>query len=96
MLAFLLAALVLLAAALVISYPLIFHALEPYRAAPPPDAAYSEPDALLEALGELEVSYGTGKISEQDYQAEKLRLEKRYLEVADQPASAGGNGTDAA
>ena len=96
MLAFLLAALVLLAAALVISYPLIFHALEPYQATPPPDAAYSERDALLEALGELEVSYGTGKISGQDYQAEKLRLQKLYLEVADQPVSASGNDPDAA
>ncbi|MCZ6472769.1 MAG: hypothetical protein O7A08_13330 [SAR324 cluster bacterium] len=93
MLLFAISGLVLLVAVLVISYPLIFHALEDFRVPPSPEDDYSERDALLEAMNELEISHGTGKLSEDDYQTEKLQLQRRYLQVAGQ-APAGGKGSD--
>ena len=85
-----LAVLVLLVAAAVIAYPLVFGALEGYLAADLPDEEYRESDALLEAMSELELSYGSGKLSEQDYQTEKRRLQSQYLRVADAPGRKSG------
>jgi cytochrome c-type biogenesis protein CcmI len=90
MLLFAIAGLVLLLAAAVISYPLIFSSVESHVAASPHNTEYSEQDALLEALSELEVSFQTGKLSEQDYQSQKTRLQRQYLQALEQagaPAS---------
>lgn len=80
------AVLVLLVAAGVISYPLLMQHLEPYDLPELPDESFSERDALLEALSDLEESYHAGKVSEGDYAAQKQRLELRYIEVVESAA----------
>lgn len=82
MLLFALAAVVLAIAALVVSYPLVFAPVENYAVADPPDTEYSERDGLLEAMSELELSFQTGKLSQEDYQAQKARLQRQYLRLA--------------
>lgn len=89
MLLFAIAGGILLLAALIISYPLIFSELESHAAPAPPDSEYSERDALLEAMSELEISYRTGKLSDRDYQSQKSRMQRQYLEAA---GPAGGSG----
>lgn len=75
----LIAGLILLAIAAVVSYPLIFQPLEPYATPSAAAAEFSERDALLEALSDLELSFRTGKLSDADFQAQKLQLERQYL-----------------
>lgn len=70
--------LVLLAAA-VVSYPLLFEKAEPYAAPPAPYSAYSERDALLDAIDDLEHSFHSGKLSQADYEAQRARLEAQYV-----------------
>jgi hypothetical protein len=77
------AALVLLLVAGVISYPLVMQALEPYALAELPDESFSERDALLEAMSDLEDSFRAGKVSQGDYDAQKQRLQLRYIEVVE-------------
>ena len=76
-------ALVLLVAAAVISYPLLFHRLEPYALPELPDESFSERDALLEALSELKQALRAGKISPADYEAQRGRLERGYVELVE-------------
>ena len=80
----------LLAVALVISLPLLRGALVPYalEAEPgQPEEDFSERDALLDALSDLEDSFGAGKLTRPDYEAQKERLQLRYVEVVDGRAS---------
>ena len=65
----------------VVSYPLVVERVERFEDRETEDAEYSERDALLEALSDLELSLDTGKISEQAYQDQKLQLQKQYLKV---------------
>ena len=90
MMVLVLAVITLLLAAAVIAYPLVFASLESYLASDLPDEEFRESDALLEAISELEQSSLSGKISEQDYQREKLRLQNEYLQVAETPVTTGG------
>lgn len=85
-----LAVLLLLMAAAVVAYPLVFGSLESYVTADLPDEEYREPDALLEAMSELELSHGSGKISDEDYQTEKRHLQNQYLKTAAADSSDGG------
>jgi hypothetical protein len=75
--------LVLLLAAGVISAPLILQRLEPYDLPDLPADAFSERDALLEAMSDLEDSFHAGKVSQDDYAAQKQRLQLRYIEVVE-------------
>jgi hypothetical protein len=77
------AVLVLLIVAGVISYPLLVHRLEPYARPDLPDETFSERDALLEGLSDLEESHRAGKVSQQDYEAQKQRLQLRYIQVVE-------------
>ncbi|HKI99200.1 MAG TPA: hypothetical protein VKB51_12070 [bacterium] len=81
------AVLLLLVLAGVIGYPLFMTRLEPYALPDLPDESFSERDALLEALSDLEESYHAGKVSETDYSAQKQRLELQYIEVTEGGAS---------
>lgn len=73
--------LLLIAAAGFITVPLLFHRAEPFTPADPKVADFQERDALLDAMSELELSYGGGKISEADYKRQKLSLQREYLSV---------------
>lgn len=77
------AVLVLLATLAIVTYPLFFEDVESYRLPDLPEDAYSERDVLLEALGDLELAHGAGKLSQADYEIEKARLENRYIEVVE-------------
>jgi hypothetical protein len=77
------ALIVVLIALGVISYPLVFGALEPYRLAEPEPQPYDERDALLESLSDLEQFHLAGKLSAADYEAQKTELQMRYLEVTE-------------
>ena len=83
MLPFIVLAFVLVAAIAVISYPLVFSKMESYLKTAPIDSEFSERDALLEALSELELSFQIGKLSESDYQTQKIQLEQQYLTEVD-------------
>ena len=74
---------VLLVAAGVISIPLMARRIEPYDLPDLPDESFSERDALLEAMSDLEASYRQGKVSEDDYTAQKHRLQLQYIEVVE-------------
>lgn len=84
------AVLVLLTALAIVTYPLFFEDVESYRLARPPEDAYSERDSLLEALNDLELAHGAGKLSQADYESEKARLETRYIEVVEHPGDKAG------
>lgn len=80
---FVFSAVLLLVAATVISVPLMARRIEPYDLPDLPDETFSERDALLEALSDLEASFRQGKLSEDDYTAQKHRLQLQYIEVMD-------------
>ena len=85
---FIIAAGLLLLLALVISIPLFRHPLEPYLAPgleeEDHEEVFSERDAILEMLSDLETSKGSGKLSEGDYLQEKTDLQRRYLELVEE------------
>lgn len=70
----------------VIAYPLFFQDLEPHQMEGLPNEIFSERDAMLEALSDLELSRGAGKLSDQDYQSEKTRLELKYIQAVESPS----------
>ena len=77
-------ALVLLAAGALIAYPLLWRNLEPFLIAEAASTPFSERDSLLEAMSELELEYGGGKISEDDYRREQGRLQRQYLAAVEE------------
>ena len=68
-----------------VGYPLFFERLRFFHL-PEVDAAFSkkklfnEQESLLAALSELEDEYLLGKVSEEDYQHQKLLLNRKYLQ----------------
>jgi hypothetical protein len=88
------AAVILLLAVLVVSYPLLFQKAEPYVLPRQLPSEFSERDALLDAIDDLEHSFHSGKVSQADYEAQRARLEVQYvalLEAAEvKEASQGG------
>jgi hypothetical protein len=88
------AAALLLLAVGVVSYPLLFQPPEPYAPPGPPPPEFSERDALLDAMDDLEHAFYSGKLSPHDYQAQRAALEARYvavLEAAEAAAAARRN-----
>ncbi len=80
---FVTSAVVLLAAMAVLAYPLVLQRLESYRGvAHETSTAFSERDALLEAMSDLELEFRAGKVTAGDYEREKARLQRAYLSVA--------------
>ena len=81
--------LALVVAAVVISLPLFLRELEPYDN---PDAELAEPytqaDALLDALGDLELAFRSGKLSDEDYQVERAQLQRAYIALVEKRAPA--------
>ena len=74
--------LLLLAAAVLLSLPLVAMGGQPYVMEEPPAPSFTERDALLEAMSELELSHGAGKLSREDYERQKARLQREYLAQA--------------
>jgi len=68
-----------------VGYPLFFERLRFFHL-PEVDAAiskeklFNEQESLLAALSELEDEYLLGKVSEEDYQHQKLLLNRKYLQ----------------
>jgi hypothetical protein len=79
---FLVSAGLLLLALAVLAYPLLFQSTEAYRSSEGVSTEFSERDALLEAMSELEVEYQSGKLSRADYESAKARYEGEYLALA--------------
>ncbi|HUJ74888.1 MAG TPA: hypothetical protein VL359_08520 [bacterium] len=79
---------VLVVAAAVISIPLLFQRLEPYHRPQAAAPEFDEQDTLLEALGELELSFQCGKLSPQDYEQQKALLEHAYIQLVEARESA--------
>ncbi|HIL88315.1 MAG TPA: hypothetical protein EYM25_06355 [Deltaproteobacteria bacterium] len=75
------AALLGLGALLFIIYPLFFQPLRNYQLPVPDTEEFSQRDALLAALSELEEEQLIGRLSRTDYQQQKLVLQRQYLEV---------------
>ena len=73
----------LLLAATIVAWPLFFHRVEPYRAEDEVSTPFSERDALLEALSELEQEYLAGKLGQGDYEAAKARYQRDYLTLVE-------------
>ena len=81
---------VLAIAGLAAAWPLLFQRVEPYRAGRAQSTEFSERDALLEAMSELELEYQSGKLSEADYRAAKSRYEREYVRLPlSAPAASG-------
>lgn len=78
---FVIGIILLIVAAGVITIPLVFHKAEAVTRLDSPVADFQERDALLDAMSELELSFGSGKISEPDYQRQKHALQREYLSV---------------
>ena len=64
-----------------ITYPLFFQPLRKYQLPVPDAEEFSQRDALLAALSELEEDQLMGRISRADYQQQKLTLQRQYLAV---------------
>lgn len=71
--------LLFIAAAVLLSLPLWAAPGQPYAPELAPAPSYTERDALLEAMSELELSFGAGKLSPEDYERQKARLQREYL-----------------
>ena len=81
---FLMSAGILLLALAVVAYPLLFQPVEAYGSERAVSTAFSERDALLEAMSELELEYLSGKLAQADYDAAKARYQGEYIAL-DEP-----------
>jgi hypothetical protein len=75
------AVLLLLLAVAVVSYPLVMQAAESYILPKAPPSEFSERDALLDAIDDLEHSFHSGKVSQADYESLRAQLEVQYVAV---------------
>ncbi|HEX7928991.1 MAG TPA: hypothetical protein VF678_15450 [bacterium] len=65
----------------VVSYPLVLQPAEPYALPKAPRSEFSERDALLDAIDDLEHAFHSGKLSQADYAAQRAQLEVQYVAV---------------
>lgn len=70
----------------VVTFPLFFsqiqrHELQKAEA----DLDTSESDALLSALSELEDDFQLGRVNKDEYQQQKIRLQRQYLKLKETP-----------
>ena len=76
--------LLLIIAAVGVSYPLFAEPLEPLFFEEVTEDHFSEKDALLESMSDLEYAYKTGKISEQVYTEQKSSLHHEYVTLVEE------------
>ena len=66
---------------LFVGFPLLFQKLKPLQLSKKKEEEFSEPESLLMSLSELDDEYLLGKIAKKDYQSQRLKLQRRYLEL---------------
>ena len=66
---------------LFVGFPLFFQKLKPLQLSEKKEEEFSEPESLLMSLSELDDEYLLGKQSKKDYQSQRLKLQRRYLEL---------------
>ena len=71
---------VIVVSVVVITYPLFWIKLQCYELPGVAGLDYSLADSWLSALNDLEDDYALGRISNQDYQQQKIFLQHGYLE----------------
>ena len=71
---------VIVVSVVAITYPLFWSKLQCYELPGVAGQDYSLADSLLSALSDLEDDYALGRISEPDYQQQKILLQRDYLE----------------
>ena len=70
----------------VVTFPLFFSRIQRHEL--PKDQANldtGESDALLSALSELEDDFQLGRLNKDEYQQQKLRLQRQYLKLKETP-----------
>ena len=70
----------------VVTFPLFFSRIQRHellRGQATPDS--SESDALLSALSELEDDFQLGRLNKDEYQQQKIRLQRQYLKLQETP-----------
>ncbi len=70
----------------VVTFPLFFSRIQRHelqRDQANPDT--SESDALLSALSELEDDFQLGRLNKDEYQQQKIRLQRQYLKLKETP-----------
>ena len=71
---------VIVVTVLVITYPLFWSKLQCYELPEVTGLDYTLADSWLSALSDLEDDYVLGRISNMDYQRQKILLQRGYLE----------------
>ena len=65
-----------------VTFPLFFSKIQGYELQKTEsDTDTSESDALLSALSELEDDFQMGRLNKDEYQQQKIRLQRQYLEL---------------
>ena len=70
-----------LAIVLVVAFPLFFQETVSHISSATSSSDFSEQDAILSALTDLEEEFQLGKLSESDYHHLKLHFQRNYLHV---------------
>ena len=64
-----------------IALPLFWNKLQLYKLPENSNQFYNQADSWLSALSDLENDYALGRISNPDYQQQKIYLQRGYLEL---------------
>ena len=70
----------------VVTFPLFFNRIQQHELQKAEaDLDTSESDALLSALCELEDDFQLGRLNKDEYQQQKIRLQRQYLKLKETP-----------
>ena len=75
------AVIVILGSVGVITYPLFRSKIQKYEIPDNYQRDYSQADSCLTALSDLEDDYALGRLSESDYNQQKIFLQRNYLKL---------------
>jgi len=71
-----------------ITYPLFFSKIQDYFLTQKTVGKdFSEADVLLSSLSDLEDDYALGRVDKKEYQTQKIKLQRSYLEVKEASTS---------
>lgn len=77
---FIITALLFVLTIAIVTFPLFFGRLQQHEL-PRLQVDTSEADALLNALSELEDDFQLGRLTREEYQQQKIRLQRQYLQL---------------